>query len=218
MSKWDYGEAFKRHPINNNEIVIFENNSKLKVHNLFDTLPDFMKEADIIFVDPPCSKGNINSFYTKADRTDYQNSYEPFTIRFWECIDELKPKRLFIEVFKSNKERFIKECEQRYKNVTLYQSMYYNNPKNICWIIVCSNEPSDYPFENMDEEKVIEWICANEDYNCIGDLCMGKGLVGYYAYKNNKKFVGTELNHKRLSVAIERIVNLGGKYIKEDSE
>ena len=40
----------------------------------------------------------------------------------------------------------------------------------------------------------------------IGDLCMGRGLVGVNAYKNGKRFVGTELNHKRLAVLLERIV------------
>lgn len=31
-------------------------------------------------------------------------------------------------------------------------------------------------------------------------------------YKNGKRFVGTELNHKRLAVLLERIVNMGGTY------
>ena len=35
---------------------------------------------------------------------------------------------------------------------------------------------------------------------------MGRGLVGVNAYKNGKRFVGTELNHKRLAVLLERIV------------
>ena len=60
----------------------------------------------------------------------------------------------------------------------------------------------------MDEEDIIEWVCANEEYECIGDLCMGQGLVGVNAYKNGKRFVGIDLNHKRLSVLIERIKKL----------
>ncbi len=31
------------------------------------------------------------------------------------------------------------------------------------------------------------------------------GLVGYNAYINNKKFVGTELNFKRLAVLLKRL-------------
>ena len=57
----------------------------------------------------------------------------------------------------------------------------------------------------MDEEDAISYICENEDYTSIGDLCMGRGLVAINAYRNNKKFVGTELNYKRLSVPIKII-------------
>ena len=57
----------------------------------------------------------------------------------------------------------------------------------------------------MDEEKIIEFICKNIEYNCIGDICMGRGLVGLNSYLNNKNFVGIELNHKRLSVLLENI-------------
>ena len=43
---------------------------------------------------------------------------------------------------------------------------------------------------------------------------MGRGLVAVNAYRNRKRFVGTELNHKRLSVLIERIVEKGSTYEK----
>jgi hypothetical protein len=36
---------------------------------------------------------------------------------------------------------------------------------------------------------------------------MGKGLVGKYAYFNNKSFVGIELNHKRLAILVDFIKN-----------
>ena len=61
------------------------------------------------------------------------------------------------------------------------------------------------PLDGMDE-KTSSSGCAEREYQCIGDLCMGKGLVGLHAYRNGKRFVGTELNHKRLSVLIEAIV------------
>lgn len=203
MNKWEYGEIYKKYNMNG-EISI--GTGIIKVHNIFDKLPEFMKNADVIFCDPPCSKGNINSFYTKADRNDYQQSYEPFKHRFFECIDEIKPRLLFIEVFKSNIENFIKECKKRYKYVKIYNSFYYNNKKNQCWIIQTSNNEVKYPINNMDEAKVIAWICANIDFECIGDLCMGKGLVGYNAFINNKSFVGTELNKKRLAILVNKVL------------
>lgn len=206
MSKWEYGGVYKKYNMDG-EIKV--GNGILKVHNIFEPLPEFMKQADVIFCDPPCSKVNINSFYTKADRTDYQEDYTPFAERFFECIDEIKPKQLFVEVFKSNYDYFLNEMKKRYKHIYVCNSKYYNNNKNKCWIFHGTNDVADMELlkvcEFMDEEKIIEWICANVQFECIGDLCMGRGLVGWNAYRNGKKFVGTELNKKRLAVLVDKI-------------
>ena len=66
--------------------------------------------------------------------------------------------------------------------------------------------------DNIDEEDIIKWVGENETYSVIGDLCMGRGLVALAAYKSKKRFVGTELNHKRLSVTLERLTNEGASY------
>jgi uncharacterized protein (DUF2344 family) len=55
------------------------------------------------------------------------------------------------------------------------------------------------------KRMLLNGYAKNEEYNVIGDLCMGRGLVGLNAYRNGKRFVGTELNHKRLSVLIEKV-------------
>lgn len=199
---WEYGSFYKKYNMSG-KIKI--GTGEIQVHDIFETLPDFMKKSDIIFSDPPCSKGNINSFYTKADKNKYHQSFEPFQKRFFECIDEINPKQIFIEVFKSNYDYFLEQLRQRYRYVNVYNSMYYFNPKNNCCILNGTNKNHVYPIHEIDESKIIEWICKNIDFECIGDLCMGMGLVGFYANKYNKKFVGTELNEKRLAVLMERI-------------
>jgi len=74
------------------------------------------------------------------------------------------------------------------------------------------------PLDGMDEADIISWICANENFECIGDLCMGRGLVGINAHANGRRFVGTELNHKRLSVLVEKLNKAGLKYRTEPAE
>lgn len=202
MSKWEYGGVYKKY---NMDGIIEIGTGKVKVHNIFDELPGFMKEADCLFIDPPCSLGNINSFYTKAGRKDYQDDYYDFASRLFECIKEINPAKLFIEVFKSNKDGFVENCKELYKHVDVYETTYYHNKNNKCWVISCSNEQAKYPFDGMDEEDVIQWICKNVDYDCIGDLCMGRGLVGYHAFLNDREFVGTEINKKRLAVLLDNI-------------
>lgn len=218
LSKWNYGNAYKRHPIADNEIVVFDNGSKIKVHDIFDPLPEFMKEADLIFVDPPWNLGNLNSFYTKADRDDYKDSFIPFYKRLFECIAEINPRTCYVEIGKKHLADFIIEMRKLYKYVTFYNSTYYHNKDKLCYIVRGSNKFNKPKLDGMDEEDIIAWVCENEEYDVIGDLCIGRGLVAVEAYKNGKKFVGTELNHKRLSVLIERVVFLGATYTKEEIE
>jgi hypothetical protein len=212
MSKWNYGDAYKRHPIDPDKAIVFEDGSQVKVHNIFDPLPDFMRQADLMFVDPPWNLGNLNTFYTKAERDDYQRSFETFYKRLFECIAEISPKTCYVEVGKEYLAEFITEMKQIYKQVTFYNSSYYHRKENMCYLVRGSAKRKKLPLDYMDEEDIIAWVCANEDYDCIGDLCMGRGLVGIHAHANGKRFVGTELNHKRLSVLLEALSKRGVSY------
>lgn len=205
---WEYGEVYKKYDMSG---IINIGTGTVKVHDIFNPLPDYMKNADVIFSDPPCSEGNLKTFYTKAD-LEKLNFFEDFQKRFFECVDEIKPKTLFLEVFANNKNSFYNECLKRFKQVIVLDSYYYRNKKNKCWVYYCCDEIDPKIVEllnNRDEQKIIELICKNYNFECIGDLCMGRGLVGYYANKYNRKFVGTELNQKRLAVLIDR--NNNGK-------
>ncbi|MDT8718268.1 hypothetical protein IAI10_16495 [Clostridium sp. 19966] len=213
MANWDYGNAYLKYPLND-KIYEFDNGSKIKVHDIFNPLPKFMKEADLLFVDPPWNIGNLNTFYTKADKEERIQSFEIFYKRLFECIKEINPDTCYVEVGKEHLADFIIEMRQIFKYVTFYNSSYYHSKDKMCYVIRGSKKYKKPKLDYIDEENIIEWICTNEDYKIIGDLCMGRGLVGLNAYKNGKKFVGTELNHKRLSVLIERI----HKYSKEDKE
>ena len=202
MSKFEYRGFYQKYDMTN-EINI--GTGIVKVHDIFDELPDFILKADCLFIDPPCNEGNLKSFYTKADLEKRETIFK-FNKRLFELIDEINPKHLFIEVFKSNFDEIFVKLNERYgTDMTVFESYYYGKSSNKCWIFYASLEDISFDIPLMDEEKVIEHICQNLDFDCIGDLCMGKGLVGFYANKYGKKFVGTELNKKRLACLIEHI-------------
>lgn len=202
--EWNYDDAYKRCPIEAGEVATWQNGSKVCVNNIFDPIPEFFKEADLVFVDPPWNKGNLNSFYTKADRTDYQESYDPFYRRVFEIIKEIKPHTAYVEIGKEYLADYIMEMRKQYKYVTFYNSSYYHNKKNKCYIVRGSMKAKKPDLDYVDEEDIINWICVHEEYECICDFCIGRGLVASAALANNKRFVGGELNHKRLSVLLER--------------
>ena len=217
MPKWDYGDAYLRHPCQGGTVV-FDNESKLRVCDLTLRMPDFMRKADALFIDPPWNQGNITSFYTKAEQ-GHTVAYGDFLTSLFERIREIAPRVCYLEMGKDHLADALIAMRRLFPNVTFYNSTYYHKPGNLCYIIRGGRKRPVAKLDGMDEEDVISWICANEDYNCIGDLCMGRGLVGVGAYKNGRRFVGTELNHKRLSVLLERITQMGGTYrIKEDHD
>lgn len=217
MHEWNYGDAYKRHPLDRGKAV-FEDGSCLMVNNLFYPLPDFMRQADLLFIDPPWNKGNMTSFYTKADMLPPEETYEDFYVRLFECIKVINPAVCYVEIGKEHLADFIMLMRKIYRKVTFYNSSYYHKRSNYCYIVRGWDRGRPPRLDGMDEENIIEWVCQNETYQCIGDLCMGRGLVAVNAYKSGKKFVGTELNHKRLSVAIESLVEAGAQYIIQDNE
>lgn len=199
--KFEYGGHYKDYDMSG-DIEI--GTGIVRAHDIFQMLPHFMKKADCIFVDPPCSNGNLKSFYTKNEQI-LRNSYTDFLMRLFECIDEISPHTLFFEVFKQNKkivETFIKSKFPHFKE---FNNFYDGRRDRKCWILVGSNQEIKIDLEDIDQHDAIEKICKEADFNCIGDLCMGRGTLGFYANKYKRPFVGTELNYKRLANLLKSI-------------
>lgn len=214
--KWTYGDAYLTNPILPGEIAVWPDGSTAAVHNLFDENPSFFRKANLIFADPPWNLGNLNSFYTKAERTDYQISFELFYKTLFSRIRDVKADICYVEVGKQYLCEFLMEMKAFYPHVTFYNSTYYHNQKNKCYIIRGSRKAKKPSLDDMDEEDVIRWICQNEEPGCILDPCMGQGLVGRYASEAGRPFIGGELNPKRLSVLLKKVPGYKILHSEED--
>lgn len=206
MSKWEYGGIYRQYDMTGE--IVLPNDSRVTVCDWTETLPEFMREADTLFVDPPWNVGNMQTFYTKAEKEHRPFDFAAFSAKLFARIDQIAPKFLFLEMGKEYLGWYLEECRKRFKYVTFYNSTYYGKRENKCYVIHTTNDSKRRRYkelEDMDEADIIAWLCANHDYNCIGDLCMGRGLVGKHAYLAGKRFVGTELNPKRLAVLVDYI-------------
>lgn len=207
-SKWEYGNYAEKYDMTGDIRV---GTGILRVHDMFDKLPDFMREADIIFSDPPYNQSAMSSYYTKANLPKRTEGFCGLQRRFMECVDIIEPKVVCLETgVKQESDWAALLSDIGYTNQLSKDSYYYGNKNLACKIIFATKSGTDIPevlqkMPLVDEEKVIEYICQNYDFNCIGDLCMGKGLVAFYANKYGKRFVGTELNVNRLAVCVERV-------------
>ncbi len=210
-ARWRYGDAWERFPMRAGEVWRASSMGTVAVHNLFDApLPGFMRTADTLFIDPPWTLGNLNSFYTKAGRADYQADYEVFARRLFACIAEIAPQVCYLEIgAQYATQAKIHLHDAGYGCVECWPVTYYR--KHPCWLLRGGHTAhTGRDFTGMDEERCIEVIAREEAYDVLGDLCMGRGLVGWYAYRAGRPFVGTELNPRRLACLLDRVAKADG--------
>ena len=214
--KWLYGDSWERFPIEQGEVWGLANGSKVAVHNLFDPLPAFM-HADLLFVDPPWNLGNLNSFYTKADRTDKQTDFSHFADVLFQRIGEVGAQTAYIEIGNQAVEDWLEQLRRQFRHVQRWPVTYYRkHPTNL---IRGSNlEPTSYDYAGLDEALCVDIIAREERYHVIADPCMGRGAVGMAAHMVGKPFVGCELNKRRLAVLLDRLAKAGAAITRLEQE
>ena len=209
MKKYTYNGYAEKYDMSG---VISMGTGMFCVHDIFDPTPDFMKRADLIFTDPPGSMGLLKGFYSKAEKEARAESYGVFLDRLFAVIAEIDPVYLYVEAFRYNLKAIEEAVSGRYPFVRVSENTYYRKADNRCWIVAGGKKVlPDLQLNGVDEEVAIERICFSGAYTCIGDPCMGKGLVGYYANLAGKPFVGTELNENRLAVLCDRLEHGRGR-------
>jgi hypothetical protein len=213
-NRWDYDGSIYKFPIEAGQVWSCQYGT-LMVNDLYLGLPDFMLSADCVFSDPPWNKGNENSFRTKADLEHSETSFADFMKALFIRIDAISPKTCYIEMGKQNLSIAKDLLTARFPEISVFNSTYYHSAKNPCFILRGGMEKSSLDLEGLDEEDAIAAICAKEKYDIIADICMGRGAVGYNAFINKRRFVGTELNPKRLAVLINKIHKVGGDWYKD---
>ena len=206
--KWQYGNAWEQFPIEAGEVWGLENGSRVAVHDIFNPLPSFMLDADLLFVDPPWNKGNLTAFYTKARRMDYVQDFGDFERILFQRVRDVNPTTCYLEVGFQAVDRWQQELCDLYPYVQRWETMYYRRHR--CYVLRGSHGgPTSQNYHGVDEADVIKSVGQTENYTIFGDLCMGRGLVGLSAYKAEKPFVGTELNKRRLAVLLQKLCKLG---------
>lgn len=191
------------------------NDSAVAVHDIFDPMPAFMYRADLLFVDVPYNQGMLSNYNNRPGvALSHRNTgkFADFSTVLFQCIADISPLACYIEVGKQAVDDFAQRLSQLYPTVQRWPVTYYR--KHPCWIIRGAAHPTALDLTGIDEERCISIIAKSEQYHTIGDLCMGRGLVGLAAYAAGRPFVGTELNQRRLAVLLQKLAKQGATIIK----
>ena len=211
MTKWSYGDSWEKYPIEPGELWRERGNGSLVMaHDLFNGLPAHMREADLIYCDPPWNTSNINAFYTKAG-IQQTREFHSFADLLFTSIMAIHPGVCYIEIGKQNLKLFEAELKLMYPYVQTWEVTYYK--RNRSYLLRGGKYGfSQTNFTGMDDMHTPRAAMMTEQFTCVGDLCMGRGLTGTAAYRLGKRFVGTELNKRRLAVLIDEVAKLGGEW------
>lgn len=210
MADWSYGDSWERYPIQAGEIwTESDTQSQVAVADLFDGLPGYMTDADMIYIDPPWNIGNIRGFYTKAGLT-LEGNFRDFSEVLLSHIAAIEAPVCYMEMGKQNVIAVEESLARLYPVVQAWPVTYYR--KNPSFLIRAGQQPTGVDFSGIDDMDTPRLAMQSETFTCVADLCMGRGLTATTAYALGRSFVGTELNPRRLACAIDKIAQLGGTW------
>lgn len=214
VNRWRYGDSWERYPITEGEVWSHRpSDSRIAVADIREPLPDFMREADMVYTDPPWSKGNVNSFVTKAGFDTYVTSFDEFMDSLFARIQEIGPRACYLEIGKQHRQDFTDRLQVLFPVVQEWPIVYYR--KHPCFLLRGGEQEVPADLAGLDDEETPGAAIAAERPECVADLCTGRGLTLLAAHARGARFVGTELNRRRLAVAIERAAKVGVAYAKD---
>lgn len=208
-NKWEYGNSWDKFPINIGQTwVEMKTNSSFAVHDLFDPLPAFMMSGDMIYCDPPWTLGNVNSFVTKNHSSKYISNFKDFYTQLFAQVGVIAPRVCFLEIGKKHVDEFNTEMGKLFPTVQVWKTTYYK--KHPCFLLRGGYEPASFDYTGSDDEDTPSLAIRNESPSCVADLCTGRGLTAVSAISQNKRFVGIELNPRRMAVTLDKVSKKGG--------
>jgi hypothetical protein len=211
--RWTYDGSIERFPVKPGQLWDC-GLGRVMAHDLYAGLPPHMR-ADCVFVDPPYNAGAENSYRTKAG-LEHSAGFGGFLDVLFARIAAIGPEVCYIE------------CGQKYQifairlaqvmpdaHLSVWPATYFKRHR--CVVLRAGPGRPEVDYAGWDEAEIIADVCKNEIFATIADPCMGRGLVGLHAFRNCRRFVGTELNPARLAVLLNRIHSEGGHWYVDGS-
>lgn len=211
MADWRYGDSWEKYPIEKGQWWSADR-SVLGVGDFRDRLPAFLTcgDVDMIYCDPPWSKGNANSFVTKASLKRYVDDYAALLDSLFEAVSVIGPSVCYMEIGNQHAQDMVRRMGDLFKHVQAWTVTYYK--KHPCWLVRGGRKEIKRDFSSMDEADTPAATIKIEKPKVVADLCTGRGLTLLAAIGCGAAFRGMELNARRLAVAIERAAKLGVEF------
>jgi hypothetical protein len=211
-TKWLYGNAWERFPIEDGEVWSAPGGSYLAVGDIRWKLMDFMIGADMVYTDPPWNQSNVNGFLTKAGLTTKVYNYAEFYTAYFRAVRQINPRVCYTEIGKEYVETFRAEMAAQFRAVQTWPILYYK--KNPAFLVRGSDRKIDADYSGIDDELLPRLAVGMELPWSVADLCTGRGGTAIAAHLHDVPFRGMEVNKRRLACTIERAHEIGVDYMR----
>ncbi len=215
-AKWQYGDSWERFPIIEGEVWSHDaSGSKVTVHDLREGPPGYMLRTEMVYCDPPWSLGNANAFITKAGMDSYLRGFDEFMDALFKCIEAISPVVCYLEIGRQHERDFAERLGVLFPSVQEWQITYYR--RQPCFLLRGGRTPVSRDFSGLDDEDTPFAAIEAEGPGSVADPCTGRGLTLLAAHKHGTRFLGSELNRRRLAVALDRAAQMGIHYVKAEA-
>lgn len=219
--RWTYGEAWEKYPVEPGQVwAIGPHRVMAGDLELGDALA-FLAHPEVPtpglgYADPPWTPSNASGFRTKAG-AESKADWSLLQRRVAEAM--LVPALSFCEMGLTTTEDFVATVKKAGGNV--YSVQQINDPPNrfTCNLVALGYEPQ-VPIgslRHLTKPRALTgletpgWAIQNysQPRGVVYDCCLGRGLTAVTAHDLGRVCIGTELNPRRLAVAIAKLVDAG---------
>lgn len=215
--KWDYGDAGDRIPIKTGDIWRVDHHifacGDLELRHDEALLNKHVVSPQMTYVDPPWTPSLLTGFRTKAGLP----RGKPFSDFLDNLIRAISPTSgdCYIEMGKQHVDSLRQKVEDSGGVIEAdFPITYYKkNPARLLRVSFGYPRNASFAFDNMDDAdtpaKAVRESTVPMEW--VFDPCTGKGLTAVAAATQGRRFIGMELNPRRMAVAIDAVSRLVGK-------
>lgn len=173
--------------------------------------------ASMVYVDPPWTQANVNSFRTKAEVGRAELTFSEFLRALMGVIAESGVSLAFIEMGRQEESALASTVTAAHARLLgRWPTVYYRRHPALLFAVAVppvrieTLPPAPDP-SGMDDDYTPAWAIEHfsEPSAVIFDPCMGRGLTAITADQLGRRFIGCELHPRRLAVALDRLAMRG---------
>ena len=171
---------------------------------------------NLTYVDPPWNTGNIKSFRTKAKLTSEDVDFKRFLEKLISLAGQVKGPA-YIEMGRQNIDLLTELVEQSGGSVLdVWETVYYGKHPALLmranWGSLASvAPPADFSGLGGDKVPLLAIQVDSKEGDTIFDPCAGLGTTCKVAHSTGRRFMGMELNPRRIANAIDWLAEQGLK-------